>query len=113
MERTASMCESAVAVTNARPPANDNAAAKHFVEIELSVREHGALLKFERVDAMQLAQLRAGRPIGNGDRVLVKMDSELAETLAGDLAYVVNRSNITGTSILLYDASEAIELALE
>lgn len=108
------MCERAVAVTKARPPANDNAPAKHFVEIELSVREHGALLKFRYVDPMQRAQLEAARPIGSGgESVLVKMESYLAEMLAGDLAYVINRANITGTILLLYNASEAIELALQ
>ena len=107
------MCERAEAVTNARP-ANDNAPSAVFVEIELSVREHGALLKFKYVDPMQRAQLEAARPIGNGgERLLVKMESYRAEMLAGDLAYVINRASITGTIILLYNASEAIELALE
>ena len=107
------MCECAVAVTKAEPPANDNAPTKHFVEIELSAPAHRALLKFKYVDHMQLAQLEAIRPIGNGgDYVLVKMESYLAEMLAGDLAYVINRAKLTGAIMLLNDASEAIELAL-
>ena len=108
------MCERSVAVTTARPPANDNAPAGHLVEIELSVAEHRALLKFKYVDPMQRAQLEAARPIGKGGGyVLVTMESDRAEMLAGDLAYVINRANITGTILVLNNASEAIELALQ
>jgi len=107
------MCERAAAVTKARPPANDIAPTAHFVEIELSVAEHGALLKFKYVDPMQLAQLEAARPIGNGgEYVLVKMESYRAEMLAGDLAYVINRAKLAGTIMLLNGAAEAIEQAL-
>ncbi len=107
------MCECAVAVTKAEPPANDNAPAKHFVEFELSVAAHVALLKFKYVDHMQLGQLEAAMPIGNGgEYVRVKIESYLAEMLAGDLAYVINRAKLTRPIMLLNEASDAIELAL-
>ena len=107
------MCECAVAVTKAEPPANDNAPTKHFVEIELSAPAHRALLKFKYVDPMQLAQLEAARlSEKGGPYVRVKIESYLAEMLAGDLAYVINRSKLTRTILLLNEAADAIELAL-
>ncbi len=107
------MCECSMAVTKVRRPANDIARTEDFVAIELSVAEHKALLKFKYVDPMQLAQLAAAKPIGNGgEHVLVRMESYLAEMLAGDLAYVINRAKLTRPIMLLNEASEAIELAL-
>lgn len=59
------MCERTVVTMTPRPNAiSDEAGARHYVDVELSVAEHRALLKFKYVDPMQLAQLEAATPIG-------------------------------------------------
>jgi hypothetical protein len=107
------VCHRAAAVTPARPPANDDDPAPDFVEIELSAAEHRALLKFKYVEPLQRARLEAATPVDpDGAYVRVTMEGYLAELLAGDLAYVINRAKLTRTALLLNDAAEAIELAL-
>ena len=114
LESSASVWPTLVAVTTRQPPArHDDAAEIDVVEIELSAAAHRALLKFKYVDPMQLAQLEAATPIGtSGAYVLVKMGCHLAELLAGDLAYVINRAKPTHSILMLNEAAEAIESAL-
>ena len=104
------MCERMAAMPNT-PTHDVNAGAPHYVEIELSVPEHEALLKFQYVDPMQRAQLEAATRDGQTS-VRVKMERYLVEMLAGDLAYVINRAKLTPSMMLLNEAAEAIELAL-
>jgi len=83
-----------------------------YVDIELSVAEHRALLKFKYVDPMQLAQIEAATPFGDGQYVRVRMEKYLADMLVGDLSYVINRSKLTRPILLLNNVAEAIEQAL-
>lgn len=112
VERRVVLCDRAAAVTAERPPANDPAPPPEVVEIELTAAEHRALLRFEYVDPMQRAQLEAATSVDTGESVRVRMEIHLAELLAGDLAYVINRAKLTRRIRLLNDAADAIELAL-
>lgn len=107
------MCDRASAVTTPRTRTGTKGLEGDLIEFELSVAEYRALLEFKYVDPMQLARLQSATRAGdNGEYVLVKMEIYLAELLAGDLAYVINRAKPTAAILLLNDAADAIELAL-
>jgi hypothetical protein len=113
VELRVGVCQRDAAGTSQPPSVNAPVPSPNVVEFELTAAEHRALLRFEYVDPTQSEQLEAATPIGpRGECVRVRMEVYLAELLAGDLAYVINRAKLTRRIRLLNDAADAIELAL-
>lgn len=113
MESILALCEGTATMTTTRSASRDVAPRPDFVEVELTVTEHRALMKMKYVDPTQLARLKAATPVtGSRKYVCVRMERYLLEMLAGDLAYVINRSALNRSTQILNVAADAIESAL-